>query len=307
MNIVIVDDVPTNALLLAACVQTIPDVECFSFTDPAEALDWCSANQPDLIFIDYLMPRINGIEFIRGLSALAKAEHVPIVMVTGMEDREMLINALEAGATDFLRKPVDQAEVAARAKSMLKLRSGALKLLSANQELHRLATTDALTETFNRRHFMDMGTSEYARARRYGTPLSLVMLDADHFKKVNDTYGHDVGDEVLRVLSKLCQQGLRQMDFVGRLGGEEFALCLPQTDMTGAVLVAERLRTSVAACEVGRQKLKFTVSLGVAQLTLEDEELSGLIKRADQALYTAKSTGRNKVVTTEATSVTPAP
>jgi diguanylate cyclase (GGDEF)-like protein len=163
--------------------------------------------------------------------------------------------------------------------------------------LRRLATLDGLTGTLNRATYMRMSEHEMEVARRRRQAVSIVMLDADHFKKVNDTYGHDVGDEVLKLLSATCRSTLRAVDVIGRLGGEEFALTLPDTTPDGARLVAERLRQRIAALEVSTKKgkLQFTVSIGVAT-GLGDGDVAAMLKAADDALYQAKRTGRNKVV-----------
>ncbi|MES9996527.1 diguanylate cyclase [Desulfovibrio aminophilus] len=165
----------------------------------------------------------------------------------------------------------------------------------AEARLREMATIDGLTRLFNRRHFLETGQTELERARRYGRALSLVMFDVDHFKKVNDTYGHDAGDAVLRSLADTARTALRQADVLGRLGGEEFAAILPETDLKAGMETAERLRRAVEELKVshGELVLRLTVSLGVAQIR-EGEDLDGLLKRADQALYEAKNSGRNR-------------
>ncbi len=174
--------------------------------------------------------------------------------------------------------------------------------------LRRLATLDGLTGVLNRATYMRMSEHELAGARRRRQPVSVVMLDADHFKRVNDTYGHDIGDEVLKVLSATCRATLRAVDVVGRLGGEEFALTLPDTALDGALLVAERLRERIAALEVPAKKdiLRFTVSIGVAGFPGGGETIAALLKAADEALYAAKHGGRNRVVIASAPAVTQA-
>lgn len=166
-----------------------------------------------------------------------------------------------------------------------------------NEEaLKRLANTDGLTGVLNRRRFMELSRQEVARSHRYGGPLSLIMLDVDHFKAVNDSYGHEVGDEVLVSLSQVCRQVLRQVDLFGRVGGEEFMALLPETGLEGAAMVAERLRTALAAhaVSVSKPEVRVTISLGVAQLSPETH-LSDLMRLADDAMYQAKQNGRNRV------------
>ena len=166
-----------------------------------------------------------------------------------------------------------------------------------NEEaLKRLANTDGLTGVLNRRRFMELARQEVARSRRYGGPLSLIMLDVDHFKAVNDTHGHEVGDEVLVSLSKVCRKVLRQVDLFGRVGGEEFMALLPETDLAAAAKVAERLRLELARHPVSgsHPQLRVTISLGVSQL-VPDMRLSDLMRTADDAMYRAKQNGRNRV------------
>ena len=166
-------------------------------------------------------------------------------------------------------------------------------------ELIRLATTDSLTGIPNRRHLLHLAESAFSRAERYGQDLSVIMIDADHFKTVNDRWGHDTGDEVLKTMVRICRMELREVDEFGRLGGEEFAAVLTETDMTGAVQVAERLREAVERLTptTALGPVSMTISLGVAALTADDTTFKELLKRADQALYRAKADGRNRVAT----------
>jgi diguanylate cyclase (GGDEF)-like protein len=171
----------------------------------------------------------------------------------------------------------------------------------AEQEFKRLANTDDLTGTLNRRRFLELAQAEVLRAQRYGSPLSLLMLDLDHFKAINDTYGHGVGDLVLRSLVEVSKEVLRVVDVFGRVGGEEFMALLPETNLEGALTVAERLRAAFAARTVtaGGNEIRCTASLGVAVLA-PDMTLEQLMKAADEALYQAKKRGRNQVVAYQA-------
>jgi diguanylate cyclase (GGDEF)-like protein len=165
-------------------------------------------------------------------------------------------------------------------------------------ELERRAQIDALTGLSNRRHFYDLAEQEIVRTRRYGKPLSIMMLDVDHFKPVNDTYGHPAGDTVLQQLSAICRQTMREIDIIGRVGGEEFAILLPEASGAQALEAAERLRSAVAAIVVQPEQgvsISFTVSIGVAALIAADDGVAAMLKRADEALYKAKYSGRNRV------------
>jgi diguanylate cyclase (GGDEF)-like protein len=165
------------------------------------------------------------------------------------------------------------------------------------EQVQQLAITDELTGLSNRRGLFQLGQREVERALRFKRPLTAIMLDIDHFKDVNDSYGHPAGDRVLRALTECCRENIRTIDVVGRYGGEEFVLLLPETDLTDAIQVAERLRVSAASASVsfGREYLRFTISLGVAELTPDIPNLAALIERADQAQYLAKQSGRNRV------------
>ncbi len=167
----------------------------------------------------------------------------------------------------------------------------------AQARLMELATTDSLTGLHNRRYFMDTATQEFERARRYQTPLSLLMIDADRFKSINDRFGHHIGDEVLKALAMIGQRQLRETDLFARLGGEEFAILLPQTDLADAQVVAERLRQTIAEHTVDTEQglLNFTVSLGLSSLSPVTADLDDLLRQADVALYQAKQNGRNRV------------
>lgn len=177
-----------------------------------------------------------------------------------------------------------------------------LLLLDREEALRRLAVSDPLTGLANRRQFHELGTAELSRTRRHARPLTLLMMDVDHFKAINDRYGHAVGDETLKLLAAVCKTLLRECDLFARLGGEEFAAILPETDLDAAMLVAERLRIGVAQLVVptNSQAFSFTVSIGVAQAGSEDHSLHELVHRADEALYAAKASGRNKVIASRA-------
>jgi diguanylate cyclase (GGDEF)-like protein/PAS domain S-box-containing protein len=164
------------------------------------------------------------------------------------------------------------------------------------EELRRLATIDSLTNINNRRYFLDLALKEMDRSKRYGHPFSLIMLDIDHFKKVNDTYGHSVGDQVLIDFCDTCMKEFRESDFMGRLGGEEFAVAIVECDLEGAAILAERIREAVASHTVviGNEEIRFTVSIGITRMW-QDCDLNSMIESADNALYKAKNNGRNQV------------
>jgi diguanylate cyclase (GGDEF)-like protein len=298
MKIVIIDDSSINLMLIKAYLKKLEKSELFTFTNPRKALAWCSTNDPDMILVDYLMPDLDGLEFIRYIREKSALNEVPLVMITAYhEKKNVLYEALRRGANDFLTQPVDPIELEVRTRNMLKLRARALALAEANARLQELATLDALTNVYNRRHFLELAHKEFARARRYQTLLSVIMLDVDHFKRINDSHGHAGGDEVLKALAQICRREIREIDVFGRLGGEEFAICLPGTPLRDAQQVAERLRCAIATATVPVESAQatFTVSLGVAEFRDEDKDFAALLRRADLALYEAKEMGRNRV------------
>lgn len=205
---------------------------------------------------------------------------------------------LDKGAADYVTKPFHNKELAARVRVHLLLKHLSDELLAANARLEALATTDELTGLFNRRYFEQLLVVEHQRTQRYKTPLSVVLIDVDHFKDVNGTYGHQMGDQVLRNLGSLLKAAVRTTDRAARYGGEEMCILLPHTPLSGAVELAERLRLLVqdAAHTLGGQTIRKTISLGVSCDEGGVENSQQLVKRADEALYAAKHGGRNRVV-----------
>jgi len=297
-RIVVVDDLVANAHLLAAMLEALPGAQVQVFSDGAEAMRWCEGHDPDLVLLDYRMPGMDGLSCLAHLRARIDGIALPVIMVTSDESPETLNQAFQAGATDFLRKPVTETELLARCSNLLRLRLGHLALTRANAELTRLANEDSLTGTLNRRRFMEVAEAELNRARRHRRPLSFVILDIDHFKGINDTLGHAVGDAALSGLAEACRNLLRGSDVLARLGGEEFVVMLPETPIPHASEAAERLRATIAAHVVNGEgiALRITASLGVAQWDPRDVTLDGVLRRADAAMYLAKTGGRNRVV-----------
>jgi len=291
MNIAIIDDNIVNAKINSAYINKLENINSIVFTNPIKGLAYCQEEDVDMILVDYKMPELNGLELVRTIRANQEKFCVPIVMVTAVDETDVRWAALDAGANDFLSKPVNEMELIIRVRNMLSLRSYTL-------ELKHQATIDELTSAYNRRYFLEQAEKEMSRSRRYGSPLSLLMLDIDKFKHVNDSYGHAAGDMVLTKVSSICLSELRDVDFIGRLGGEEFSICLTDTPVNSASLVAERLRKSVETetFYTEQECIKVTISIGLTEATEGDPKFACALKRADQALYNAKKTGRNKVV-----------
>ena len=259
--------------------------------DGAAGLEAANKIKPDIIILDVQMPGIDGYEVCRQLKANDETAQIPVVFITGQDDDEDEERGLSIGAIDYIRKPFSFGIVLARVKNILKLQE-------VTKELEHLAYTDPLTGAFNRRYFLSAAKKETSRNIRYGHSLTLLMVDIDHFKKVNDTYGHDIGDEALKIMVTTVLSALRSEDVLGRFGGEEFIVLLPETDAIGAELVAQRVRQLVSeiVIDTAQEPLSFTVSIGVAEAK-RDESIEEIQKRADEALYEAKKNGRDCVVT----------
>ena len=296
-RLAIVDDNPNTTLLIKTILESIGDIEIETFNDPRVAVQACLGGDQDLILVDYHMPGMNGIEFLQEFRNDEHRRDIPVVMITGQDDKDLLYKALEAGATDFLRKPVEPVELIARVRNMLRLRTRQLELTRANQRLAVMATTDELTKLANRRYILQTLANECERSQRYSRPFSVAMIDVDHFKLVNDTHGHDVGDAVLKTLAAVLVKVFRNVDCVGRLGGEEFAVCLPETDLNGARRACERLQDDLAATpsDAVGETVSITVSVGLAGFDRASQSPESLLKRADELLYDAKRNGRNRI------------
>ncbi|MEQ8331898.1 diguanylate cyclase [Nisaea sp.] len=294
--ILVVDDAPENVMLLSLILKDLGTVS--AALSGREAIDKALESPPDLILLDIQMPDLDGYEVIRALKDDPRTENVPVIFVTGLSDAGDEEKGLKLGAIDYITKPYKPAVVTARVRNHLRLREYAMRLELLNGELERLATTDALTSAFNRRYFMSRLEDEFKRVRRYKHPSSLLMIDVDHFKRINDGYGHDVGDVVLVQLVKVLENALRDLDTVARIGGEEFAILLPETGTKEALVSADRLLNAVRAIRVpvAGKELSFTISIGCTQLDADCETIEDLLKVVDIALYEAKDSGRDKVV-----------
>jgi len=251
----------------------------------------------DLILCDVEMPGMDGFKFLQMMNSRDELQDIPVIMLTGREDSETKVRGLEMGASDYVTRPFDPAEMIARVKVQLKIKSLQDKLKLSNQMLLELSHTDPLTGLCNRRFMMEGLNKEFDRSQRNKAPLSLIMIDIDHFKAVNDTYGHQKGDAVLQGLAAMLRQHLRQYDTAARYGGEEFALILPETSLEETARVAERLRQAIEGLtfEAGSE-LRITASFGLASTLAETiHSVDDLIREADYALYNAKRAGRNRV------------
>jgi len=261
---------------------------------------------PRMALLDWVLPGIDGIELCRRLRGRPEdAPYVYTILLTAKSQKQEMLEAMEAGADDFLAKPFDPPELKARllvGKRIVELQQ---KLISANEALHFAACHDFLTGVWNRAEILAFLRRELARARRELTPVGIVLVDVDHFKKVNDELGHEAGDCVLKEIAKRLAACLREYDGVGRYGGEEFLLVIPGCDLAASVRRADQIRTSVSTSPVSTPVGQTTVTLSMGVTVGESASKAEiLIDRADMALYRAKHKGRNRVEQAEPLAVT---
>ena len=286
MSILVVDDEPDKRLLLAFALEN-EGYQVFTATDGVEGLAAVELQQPDLIVTDVMMPRMDGYEMIRRVRGNPPTKFIPVIIQSAarVEGRDVRLGS-ELGALGYLTDPTDLDLLRARARTLLELK----QYLDSCQEA---AFTDHLTGLANRRRFERQLEREVARTERYGRPFCLLLVDIDNFKHVNDTNGHDAGDEALRRVANVIQSGTRGIDTGARIGGDEFAVILPETSLERGLEVAERLRSAIAALEADPAQ-RVTASLGVAELPACAHTGDELRAAADAALYEAKRGGRNR-------------
>lgn len=298
-KVLIIDDSENVRAQIAEALEKAALFEgIYEAGDGIEALKMLLETPVDLILCDLEMPRIDGYKLLGMIAARPELQHIPVIMLTGHDDSELKVKLLGQGASDYITKPFDAAELIARVKVHLKIKHLQDELKKSNERLKQLSDTDPLTQIYNRRYLMDMLAKELQRAERKGTHLSLVMIDIDHFKYVNDKYGHQGGDQVLTVLAALAQSGLRSYDFVARYGGEEFVMTLPETAHEDAIMIAERLRSRIQlhSYSGSLKGLSLTASMGVSTYPAKFiSSIADLVREADEAMYRAKSAGRNRV------------
>ena len=287
--IMIVDDLMNNVIYLEQILKK-SGFRTISALNGNAALNLLTEYTPDLILLDIVMPGMDGFETCTRIQNNRDFIDIPVIFLSAKKDEQTIINSFIYGGIDYIVKPFNSPELLARVNTHIQLKS-------AKEKLHKLAYTDTLTGIFNRRKFIETLESERARALRYGENLSLIMIDIDHFKKINDNYGHDIGDKALIRFSNILKTSLRETDFPGRLGGEEFGILLPETNLEQTVIVAERIRKRLETESQNNEEgiPAFTASFGIAQFNEKTDGSSLLTREADQALYMAKKTGRNKV------------
>jgi two-component system, cell cycle response regulator len=287
-NILVVDDNPDKLSLLEAAL-CLAGYRVTTATDGDEALAAIESYQPDLVITDVMMPRMNGYELAQRIRANPITKFIPVIMQTAASRRvEDLRRASEVGALGYITDPTDLDLLLARTRTLLEFKA----YLDVCEEA---AFTDHLTGLANRRRFERQLEREVGRTLRFGHPFTLLMIDIDNFKNLNDSFGHDAGDDAIRAISKVLREGTRGIDLAARIGGEEFAVLLVETNQRGGVEVAERLRLAIRALEL-RSGGQLTASFGVAECPTDAQTAADISKAADVALYEAKGRGRDQVV-----------
>ena len=297
-RILIVDDRPASYERIAAMLSTEHEVEVE--TDANRALFHAADGNFDLLIISLDLENFDGLRLCSQLRSLERTRNIPVLGVTEPDNNARMVRGLEIGVNDFLMRPIDQNELLARARSQVRKRRYTVRLRDNVQMSIEMAITDALTGLFNRRYMESHVATLVEQAAARSKPLTVMVLDIDYFKSINDTHGHDAGDDVLRDFALRIKRSIRGIDLACRYGGEEFVLVMPETDMAVAAMVAERLRRRIAAepfsIQKGAKSVPVTISIGIAGLRDKDDTAASVLKRADQALYRAKRDGRNRVV-----------
>jgi len=302
-HILIVDDTPANVDILKVIlsregynVSMAPNGEV--------ALNVIPRSMPDLILMDVMMPGLNGFEVCEKLKVDEATKEIPVIFVTAKSETEDIVKAFDVGGVDYITKPYQYREILSRIKTHLQnqtlLKNNLLlveQLLKVNVELDKASRTDSLTGLSNRRDANEKIGQEMVRSARNEKSFSLVLGDIDHFKKINDTYGHEAGDFVLTKVSRLMVDAVRRQDLVSRWGGEEFLIVLPETELAGGAILAENIRQKIESEKFvyNEQTMNVKMSFGVCSSGSE-LSMDELIKKADDNLYRAKEAGRNKVV-----------
>lgn len=299
-SVLIIDD---SEAVREKIIKTLESRDLFSrFCQAEDGLDGFKkllASPVDIVLCDLEMPRMDGFKFLGMIKGRPEVSDTPVIILTGNDARELKIKGLEQGACDFITKPFDPEELVARMRVHLKIKHLQDDLKRSNELLLELSNTDHLTGLFNRRFLMESLDKEVQRARRKDGQVALLMLDIDHFKRVNDTHGHLQGDVVLQKVAIHIQKELRSYDVAARYGGEEFVAVLPDTSLKEASNVADRIRLSVQGMRFAGSLSdeRITVSLGISIFPSPlFDDIDGLLRSADEALYRAKESGRNRVV-----------
>jgi diguanylate cyclase (GGDEF)-like protein len=292
--LVVEDDLFSQAVLRDALEQLGYGVELA--VNGRDALSLCQREHFPIIITDWVMPEMDGLEFCRAIRSIPTEHYIFILLLTSLDKKDELVAGLDAGADEYLVKPVDEFELEARLKV-------ARRILDLETSLKRLALYDQLTGAYNRGYLDRQLSKEIQRSWRYCHPLSIIICDIDHFKEVNDCHGHHAGDQVLKELVTRMNRSIRnENDWLARYGGEEFVIVLPETPPAGCLIVAERFRNLIAATPVMVQGKAIAITVSFGAITIENTSLMEemtmevILGKADECLYRAKAGGRNRVI-----------
>lgn len=296
-HILVVDDDPQTIRIAKAALEH-DGYTVRTAGSGEKALDEIRSFQPHLILLDVSMPGLNGIETLKKIRD--KERYTSVIFLSGKSDPENIIQGLDAGANDYVRKPFDVSELLARVRTQLRIKDLNDRLKAANDRLKELVDIDDLTGLFNMRSLYKKLDFEIERARRYQRSVAVIMMDLDHFKQVNDSNDHLFGSYVLAQVGKIIRENMRKVDFAARYGGDEYLIVLTEINREGAEIFCDRLCKSIASAVFEKDdfKVSLTASLGfaVASPSKEDIDARALVRAADRALYQAKDQGRNRVI-----------
>jgi len=297
-RVLVVDDRQSSYERIVATLSAEHSVDVE--TEPNEALFHAAEDNYDLVIVSLGLENFDGLRLCSQLRSLERTRNMPILAVAEADNNQRLMRGLEIGVNDYLIRPIDKNEMLARVRTQIKKKRYTERLRDNVQASIEMAITDALTSLFNRRYMETHLATLLEQAASRGKPLSLLIVDIDYFKSINDGHGHDAGDDVLREFALRIRKSIRNIDLACRYGGEEFVIVMPETDMAVATVVAERLRRRIAsepfAIQNGTRLIDVTISVGIAALAGAADTAAALLKRADTALYRAKRDGRNRVV-----------
>jgi two-component system cell cycle response regulator len=297
-RILVVDDRQTSCERISSMLASEHSIDLQR--DPSEALFHAAEGNYDLVIVSLTLENFDGLRLCSQLRSLERTRNVPILAIAEGDDNSRMIRGLEIGVNDFLQRPIDKNEMLARVRTQIRKKRYTERLRDNVQLSIEMAITDALTGLYNRRYMENHLTTLIDQAAARAKPLALLVLDIDHFKSVNDSYGHDAGDDVLREFALRMRKSIRGLDLACRYGGEEFVIVMPETEMNVATTVAERLRRRIASepfsIQQGTGNIQVTISIGIATLDPRRDNGANILKRADLALYRAKRDGRNRVV-----------
>jgi two-component system, cell cycle response regulator len=295
MQIAIIDDDPIARQILRSSLTRL-GLDVIEFPDGGAAWEYFLANPPRFVITDWLMPNLDGLDLIRNIRSARFHGYTYAIILTGKEDKTDVVTGLSAGADDYLTKPFDISELRARVNIGLRILDLEDDLNRAREQMERMAMYDYLTGLLSRRAIYAHLQGEIDRFFREGGSMSIMMLDLDHFKALNDSYGHMVGDQALCLVAEQISQSVRPYDWAARWGGDEFLVVLPNTNMEQAEAVSNRIHSRIHKLTLTvpeKEPLQLHISIGVVSTTKVDDGIDGLIQAADEALYSAKKSGKD--------------